>query len=159
MITKELLSDLVDRAINRGATDAEALGSETTEFSVEIRMGQIEKLEEAASRGLGLRVLFRGRQASCSTSDVTSEAIDELITTAVEMAKLTSVDESAMLPVRDELAKSVPDLSLYDAAISEMTTTRKIEMARICEDAARTFDPRITNSEGSTCTTRESSFS
>src|SRR5262245_30318283 len=108
MIMKDLLSDIVGRAIKRGATDAEALGLETTAFAVEIRMGQIEKLEEAASRGLGLRVLYEGRQASCSTSDVNPQAIEELIGTAVEMAKLTSVDESAMLPERDELAKTLP---------------------------------------------------
>jgi PmbA protein len=159
MITKDLLSDIVNRALKLGATGAEALGSQRTEFSIEIRMGEIEKLGEAASRGLGLRVLFDGRQASCSTSDIRPEAINELITTAVEMARLTSVDESATLPLRDELAKELPDLDLYDPAIAALPTERKIEMARATEDAARAFDPRIQNSEGGSCSTIESVFS
>lgn len=159
MITKDLLSDIVSRALKQGATAAEALGSERTEFSVEIRMGEIEKLEEAATRGLGLRVLFDGRQASCSTSDIRPEAIDELISTAVEMARMTSVDESATLPLREELAVEIPELDLFDLAISGLPTERKIEMARAAEDAARAYDPRIRNSEGGSCSTVESVFS
>ena len=153
MITKELLSDICAQAVKRGATDAEAIGIETTEFHVEVRLGEVEKLQEAASRGIGLRVLYQGRQASSSTSDVSPQAIDELISCAVEMAKLTSVDEAATLPARDELARESIDLDLYDAAISELPTERKIEMARSAEEAARGADSRITNSEGSACST------
>lgn len=152
-ISTGLLSDIVRQAIKRGATDAEALAIETTEFSVEVRLGEIEKLQEAASRGVGLRVLHEGRQASCSTSDVTTEGIEELVANAVEMARRTSVDEAALLPAREELAREIPDLDLYDPAVAELSPERKIEMARMAEDAARRFDPRIVNSEGGSCAT------
>ncbi|MGH8596456.1 MAG: PmbA/TldA family metallopeptidase, partial [Gammaproteobacteria bacterium] len=109
-ISTDVLFDIVNRAIKRGATDAEAIGIETTEFEVEVRMGEVEKLQEAASRGVGLRVLHAGRQASCSTSDVTPRGIEELIAHAVEMAKMTSVDEAAVLPAREDLAREVADL-------------------------------------------------
>jgi PmbA protein len=151
VITTELLSEVVNQAIKRGATDVEAVGVESTEFHVEVRLGEVEKLQEAASRGIGLRVLYQGRQASCSTSDVSPRAINELISSAVEMAKLTSIDEAAALPIRDELARESADLGLYDPGVGELTTERKIEMARSAEEAARGADPRITNSEGSAC--------
>ena len=152
-ISTDLLSDIIKQAIKRGATDAEAIASETTEFSVEVRLGEIEKLQEAASRGIGLRVLCEGRQASCSTSDVSAEGVEELIANAVEMAKRTSVDEAAILPAREELATTIPDLGLFDPAIVELAPERKIEMARAAEAAARGFDPRIVNSEGGACST------
>ena len=145
MITTELLSDIVKQAVKRGATDAEAVGVESTEFQVEVRLGEVEKLQEAASRGIGLRVLYQGRQASSSTSDASPQAIDELISYAVEMAKLTSIDEAAALPLRDELAVGVADLGLYDPGVGELTTERKIEMARSAEEAARGADARIAN--------------
>src|SRR5689334_590136 len=132
-LSTDLLSDVVARAIKRGATDAEAVAMETTEFSVEVRLGQIEKVQEAASRGVGLRVLYEGRQASCSTSDVSAEGVEELIANAVEMARRTSVDEAAVLPARDELAHEVADLGLYDPAVVELSPERKIEMARKAE--------------------------
>src|SRR5262249_57304079 len=112
------------------------IGVETTEFHVEVRLGEVEKLQEAASRGIGLRVLYQGRQASSSTSDVSPQAIDELISHAVEMAKLTSVDEAATLPARHELALETADLGLDDQAISELSTERKIELALSAEAAA-----------------------
>jgi PmbA protein len=42
---------------------------------------------------------------------------------------------------------------LYDPGIGELTTERKIEMARSAEETACAADPRITNSEGSICST------
>jgi PmbA protein len=153
MITRDLLAGIVSEAVKRGATDAEAVGMETNEFHAEVRLGEIDKLQEASSRGLGLRVLYQGRQASCSTSDLSRAAIDELVATAVEMARLTSVDEMALLPAREELAREIPDLNLFDPAVEELTTERKIEIALAGEDAARSFDPRITNSDGATCST------
>ncbi|HEY8459922.1 MAG TPA: TldD/PmbA family protein [Blastocatellia bacterium] len=156
MITTELLQNLVNQAVKHGATEAEAIGVESTEFHVEVRLGEVEKLQDAASRGIGLRVLYQGRQASGSTSDLSPEAIDELISSTVEMAKLTSVDDAAALPSRNELASEVADLGLYDPAVSALTTERKIEMALYAEAAAREADPRITNSEGSACSTTTS---
>lgn len=157
MISTDFLSDIVGRAIKRGATEAEALALETTDFSVDVRLGEVEKLQESASSGIGLRVIYEGRQASASTSDLKPEAIESLIAETVEMARLTSPDDAAVLPGREELAQ--PDqtlngeLGLYDAAIAGLPTERKIEMALACEEAARSYDARIVNSEGASCAT------
>jgi PmbA protein len=153
-LSLDFLTEIIRAAIKRGATDVEAIGLENTEFSVEVRLGEVEKLKEAASRGLGLRVLYRGRQASASTSDLSPGAIDELIANTVEMARLTSVDDAAVLPTREDFAgESSTDLALYDQEIAHLPAERKIEMARAGEEAARRFDQRITNSEGAACST------
>lgn len=152
-LTPEFLSHIARLAIDRGATDAEVIGIATSEFSVEVRLGQVEKLQEASSQGIGLRVLHRGRQASCSTSDIGPSAIDEMVANAVEMAKSTSVDEAALLPEREEMTRDLPDLGLFDPAIVELPTEKKIELARRTEEAARSADPRIVNSDGAACST------
>ncbi len=153
-ITKDLLTDVVRSALKRGATEAEVIALETTEFSVEVRLGEVETLQESASRGLGLRVIYEGRQASASTSDIQPQSIEKLIADAVEMARFTSIDEAAILPAREELAHEIPDnLELYDKAIEELPTEQKIVMAQAAEAAARSFDPRIINSEGAACST------
>ena len=43
-----------------------------------------------------------------------------------------------------------PDLDLFDPAMGELDAGKAIAIARAAEDAARAFDPRITNSEGAT---------
>ena len=54
------------QAVKAGASDAEAVAREGDEFSVNVRMGEVETLKDSGSRALGLRV-FRGlRSASAS---------------------------------------------------------------------------------------------
>lgn len=131
--------------MRHGASAAEVVVKDETDFSVTVRLGEIETLTEADSRALGLRVLLDGRQASVSTSDFSRAAIDELVDHAIALARATSVDESADLPDASLMATELPDLGLYDEALATMSADAKIEMALRCEQASRDFDPRIVN--------------
>ena len=50
---ESLAADVVALAMKAGASDAEAVVREGDEFSVNVRMGQVETLKESGSRGLG----------------------------------------------------------------------------------------------------------
>lgn len=147
-LTKEFASDIANRAVRRGATAAEVVIRQRTEFSVAVRVGEVEKLKESIDQGLGLRVLIDGRQASVSGSDLSSEALTSLIEEAVELARLTSPDDTAGLPDREELATTLPDLDLYDEAIERLSTEEQIEMALRAERAAQDYSDRIINFDG-----------
>ena len=54
----DIARDAIRRALDSGATDAECTISEGSEFSANVRMGELETLKEAGSRGAGLRVLM-----------------------------------------------------------------------------------------------------
>jgi hypothetical protein len=107
-----LLTDIAQLAIRHGASDAEVIGLASAEFSVEVRLGAVEKVHEANSQGIGLRVLHLGRQAFGSTSDTSPEAIEGLVSGTVTMARHTSVDPDAMLPAATELQHNPPDAVL-----------------------------------------------
>jgi PmbA protein len=147
-ITPEFAVDVVHRALRHGATAAEAIVREGVEFSASVRLGDIETLKESAFKGLGLRVLCDGRQASVSTSDFSPAAVEALAETATTLARHTSIDDSAGLPAKEDLATTFPDLELYDAAIGALSAAEKIAMALRAEDVARAYDPRIVNFEG-----------
>src|ERR1700760_2344670 len=53
-----LAEEAVARALQAGAADAEAVAYEGEEFSVKVRLGQVEELTESGSRAMGLRVFF-----------------------------------------------------------------------------------------------------
>src|SRR5215467_7356038 len=110
---RELATDVVSRAMKAGATAAEALVREGTEFSTVVRLGQVETLKEAGSRGLGLRVFLGQRAASTYSSDFTREGIDRLVQGALELAKVTSEDPCAGLPEPTQLGAVPGDLQLY----------------------------------------------
>ncbi|MFQ3581677.1 MAG: TldD/PmbA family protein [Chloracidobacterium sp.] len=144
----EIAASVVERARRLGATAAEVLLRESVEFSASVRLGEVETVKEAASRGLGLRVLLDGRQASVSTSDLSPTALDELAETALALARATSVDDTAGIPDPSDLATETPDLDLYDAAILALSSDEKIRLALTAEEAARAYDARVVNFEG-----------
>ena len=95
------MSELLDSARNAvsraqalGATGAECTISEGEEFSANVRMREIEDIQEAGSRGVGLRII-RGRNTGSSyTSDLSLEGIQHLVKSAIELADVTAASET-----------------------------------------------------------------
>ena len=143
-----LTADVVALAMKAGASDAEAVVREGDEFSVNVRMGEVETLKESGSRGLGLRVFLGTRSASTSTSDLTSDGIRQLVEGAVALAKVTEEDPFTGLPETSAFGALTGDLHLYYDDVYSLAGPERIDWARRCEAAALAADPRITNSDG-----------
>src|SRR5205807_7225588 len=144
----EMAQDIIRRAQAAGATDAECTIAEGEEFSVNVRMREIENIKEAGSRGAGLRILIGRKTGSSYTSDLSSEGVELLVKSAIELADITTDDPHASLPDPDEFGKLEGDLGMYSADVASLDTALKIETAKRAEEAALTADPRIFNSEG-----------
>ena len=50
---QQLAADVVERALQAGATEAEVVIREGDEFSTLVRLGQVETLKESGARGIG----------------------------------------------------------------------------------------------------------
>jgi PmbA protein len=146
---KELAQQVVKRAVELGATQAESVASEGSEFGTQLRLGQVETLKESGSRALGVRVFVGQRAANTSTSDLSPEGVEHLVRGAIELAKITSEDPMGGLPAADELGQRTEELDLYYEDVYSLPNEERIEMARRGEKAALDFDPRLTNSDGS----------
>jgi len=147
-LTKEFAADVAEGAVKRGASAAEVIIRQRTELSVGVRLGEVETLQESTDQGLGLRVLIEGKQASVSGSDFSPEAVASLTNEAVNLARLTSADDTAGLPDSQDLATSFPDLDLWDDAIVELSTEAQIAMALRAERAAQEYSNQISNFDG-----------
>ncbi len=145
---ESLTADVVALAMKAGASDAEAVVREGDEFSVNVRMGEVETLKESGSRGLGLRVFLGTRSASTSTSDLTADGIRQLVEGAMALAKVTEEDPFTGLPDTAQFGSLPDDLHLYYDDVYSLDGKERIEWARRCEAAALAADPRITNSDG-----------
>jgi PmbA protein len=75
----------------------------------------------------------------------------ETVSKAMSFARHTAPDEHAGLADKHRIATEVPDLDL--AHEWPIDSSEAIRLAIACEDAARRFDKRITNSEGATVAT------
>jgi PmbA protein len=144
-----LASDIVDKARRLGADEVDAYVVSSTESSVQVRRGAVERVVDAGSHAVGLRVIKDKRTAICSTADLTPQAIDELVRDAVELASISEPDEYAGLPEREDLfSGNPPSLGMYDEAIETLTTEEMRDYALRMEAAMFDHDKRVTNSDG-----------
>jgi PmbA protein len=145
---KEVATDVVDRAMQSGATAAECVVREGDEFSTTVRLGQVETLKESGSRSIGVRVFFGQRAASTYSSDFSAAGIDRMLTSVLELAKITSEDPYAGIPEASKLGQISGDLDLYHEDVYSLSGPERIDYARRAEKAALDTDPRLKNSDG-----------
>src|SRR5690348_4710424 len=145
---KEIAADVVRRAMAGGASASEAVVREGTEFASVVRLGEVETLKESGSRAIGVRVFFGQRAASTYSSDFSPQALDHMVGSALQLAKVTSEDPFAGIPDPQQLGAIPGDLDLYYDDVFSLSTEERIAFARRCEKAAMDADPRIRNSEG-----------
>jgi PmbA protein len=145
---KEVATDIVRRAMKGGATAAECVVREGDEFSTLVRLGQVETLKESGSRAIGVRVFFGQRAASTFSSDFSRAGLDRMLSSALELAKITSEDPFGGIPPAEQLGQIAGDLDLYHEDVYSLPGPERIDYARRTEKAALDFDARIKNSEG-----------
>ncbi|MFC1501980.1 TldD/PmbA family protein [bacterium] len=149
--TKEKLLPLAEKLVaygrKKGADEVEISIGEGSEFTVDVRQGEIEKLVEAGSKGLSLKVILDKRVATASSSDFSEETLNHLIENAISRAKVSSPDPFAGLPDKEKIKVNVKDLKIYDPKILEMPPEKKIATAKKCEKICLA-DKRIKKSYG-----------
>jgi PmbA protein len=142
----QLALDLLAKAKRGGATEADIIIADGETFSVQVRLGAVDRLTKAREKHLGLRVFVGKRSASTSTSDFSVESLDQLVVETCTLAKAVVEDPVSGLPAADHMAGEVPDFDLYDP--TRLNTEQQIELAKRVEAAAMSTDERVTNSEG-----------
>src|SRR5512145_2238422 len=94
----DLATSVLEKSRAQGADAADVLVAWGEEFSVSVRNGDVETIEEAGSKALGIRVFVGRRTATGYTSDFSPAALHALVGETVAMARATGEDEAAGLP-------------------------------------------------------------
>ena len=145
---QSLAEDVVARARTLGADAAECMVSEGSHFSVRVRLGEIEKLTDSGSKGIGIQLMRGKSSGSAYSSDFSDDGLQKMLLSAIEATGVTAEDSFAGLPDEADLGSAEVDLKLFDPAVLALSSEAKIDLAKQCEQAALDFDPAITNSEG-----------
>lgn len=136
----ELLDRLVEKACAAGAEQAEAYGERSESRRIKVFKGEVEELTSSTRRGVGLRV-FRGeRMGHASTSDLSEEALDDLVRRTLAHAAVVDPDPDVVLV---EGGQRLPDLRIYDERLHDIDVPGRIELALRTERAAMAHDPRM----------------
>jgi PmbA protein len=76
-----------------GADDADVILNNYTSSRVKVRLGKTEELRQSNPRTLGIRVFLGQRKALTYTSDLRPEAVTKMVRKALEIARVSGVDE------------------------------------------------------------------
>ena len=147
-IDAQVVQELLQTARTRGASGGDALLVDSMSFEAQVRLGDVETVQNSHQKRLGLRLFFGQRSATTSTSDFSPASLRQLLDDTCALAQAMAADECAGLPGADEVASTVPDLGLCDDSLQQLPPAERIAMARDAEQAALDYDSRITNSEG-----------
>lgn len=139
------LEDLLKAARAAGADAADAVYIEGDSLSHSQRLGNVEMIERAEGRDLGLRVFVGHRQASVSATEIEPETFAGLAGRAMAMARAVPEDPFCGIAGPDQFARQPPQLETADA--EEPPAELLISRARDAEEAARAVEG-VTNSEG-----------
>ena len=146
-----IVSLLLDKARDFGATQAEVDVGFGNGLSTTVRLGETDTIEFHRDKGVGITVYFGKAKGSASTSDTTEKALIETVHAACNIAKYTQADEYNGLADPQDLAINIPDLDLFHPW--NIDAERAVELAKKCEEIGRSLDKRITNSEGASIST------
>jgi len=136
--------DLMDLALKAGADAADAVVVRGRSQSVNVRLGKVEGTESSESDDFSLRVFVGKRVASVSANP--GFDLKVLAERAVAMAKASPEDPYASLADENDLARTWPDLELFDATTvgADELTAAALE----AEEAALAVEG-VSNSGGS----------
>ena len=146
-IPEGLLEGLLRDASARGATAADTVAIDQVSTTVRVRKGEVERVEQAREKALGLRVFFGQRSAVASTSDLTPDGLARLCETTVANARVTAEDPASGLPAPSEVTGEVPDVDLHDAGAEAFDVASAVDRAKRAEATALGYAPEIKQAE------------
>ena len=141
------LQAIADRVVGwaEGDEEVEAIVVRERETEVRVYEGEIESFTASESSGIGVRVIWKGRQGIAYAGTIDDDVLAETLAEARDNAVFGTPDEFNGLAEPDGV--DPPDLDLYDPAIEAFAPEDKIRLAAELEAAIRAGDERIVGVE------------
>ncbi|MBK8174472.1 MAG: TldD/PmbA family protein [Rhodospirillales bacterium] len=146
LVALDLLDRLLAAARQSGADAADAVFADRRSLSVACRLGSRESLERSESAVVGLRVFVGHRQAIVSSSDLGKDALAEMVSRAVSMARV--VPEDPFCGLADPAEVGQGEATDVDACESDEIDATAANDRALAAEAAALAIPGVSNSEG-----------
>jgi PmbA protein len=133
----------VELATKKGAGEVAAVIDRSREVQVAWRDGKLERIQDATTRQLGLRLYVDGRYSSVSTSDLREGAVARFLDDAIAMTRTLARDPFRTLPDPALYrGQAEVDLKVCDPGYAAVDATRRRELAQAIEAAAHEAEGR-----------------
>jgi PmbA protein len=137
----------IELARQKGAQGAWASANRSRGRSIELRNGEVEKVQENTSRSLSLQLWVDGRYTAHTTTDLTPTRLDAFVEQAIALTRALEPDPDRLLtdPKLYE-GRSTADLGLIDESLSARTLEQCIADCERMNQHARESDRVISAS-------------
>jgi PmbA protein len=127
------------RALHHGASQASVIGDEVQSVDFEWRDGRLEKVRQAQSSIVTVRLFVEGRYSVHQSSDLRENALEAMICQAVDLTKHLSEDPHRGLPEPELCMPPLRmDVELVDFSWSSVAQADRIGAVEALESASRT---------------------
>ncbi|ASJ11252.1 TldD-like protein [Thermococcus sp. P6] len=130
----ELLEFAVEKALELGASYAEARFEEKKGTSLTMKNGNPEGLSVTADKGIGIRVLVEGGMGFASTNVLTTENVATAVKKAVKLAKAASKVRKEPIVFSDEYFHSVKYKVRMRKDFRDFSPEEKLELLKKIEE-------------------------
>ncbi|HEV3504505.1 MAG TPA: TldD/PmbA family protein, partial [Actinomycetes bacterium] len=127
-----------------GGEGVEAYAELTTETSVTVFQGEVERLASASTSGVGVRVVSDGRLGYAYTADLSDSGLRECLAEARANLDVSGEDPGNVLP--DAGAYEALE-GLFDTRLAGTDPERKVALALDLEARTKAADPKVTQVE------------
>ncbi len=147
MAYEDLAQKTVEKALKAGATAVEAFVSTGQELYVENRDLKVEIMNQATSKGVGLRIVIDGKMSFVCSTDFSTAALDTLVKKGVALAAEATADEFNVFPQPNQM--ELRDLHIYDPEMFDMSMEERIHLIQEIERVALAKHPLVVRIDNS----------
>lgn len=145
---------LLAEARRQGATAAQVVLDVEAGLSVTARLGEVETIEHHLQQSVGITIYKGNKKGTATSTDLGWEATKQIVTAACSIADFASTDPHQGLPDEQLLATKFCDLDKNHPW--HIQPQEAITIAKACEQSALEAHSEISNSEGATVSSHQS---
>ena len=153
---KNLCEDIITQSKKLGAESAEVDVSIASGKNLTVRNEDVETFEINNDKNVTLTLYQNGRKSVVSSSDFSKKTIQHLIDNSLNMLKVTEQDPYFGIVEQDLHPKKTRPVDIFYP--QELSFDDMLEIAKKTDSSAKSYDERITNSEGATINYSSSIF-
>jgi len=139
------LDKLFKIAKDKGISDIQVYLSNSTNLSVQIFEGEVDKYEIADSSSLTIKGVYNNKMGVYSTEVMEDEMIDEIIDAIIASAKVIDSLDDAIIYEGDDHYEEVE--GLYNEELTNLDVAKKISTLNEVDEKFHNFDKRVKNVE------------
>ena len=133
-------------ALGRGADEAEAFLSVSSETSIDIERGQIVRSVKRMDQGLGVRAVYRKAVGFSYTNTLTDKKIEEAAARAFRAARASKPDKNWMkFPSPGKFGEA---RGTYDKRIVDLSSDELVDVAAVMLGKVEDYDKRVLAVDG-----------